>query len=527
MTAPPKPRRPRNRLHLRSAGAFVRAGLALAVSSCGGGGGEPLRSVATFTETPCDLDEAGLELDRLRCGFVTVPEDRDDPKGRTIELAVAVARATTDAPAPDPVVVLSGGPGDAALDSFLPFLQRVEAVSTLQRRRDVVVFDQRGTGRSRPLLDCPEVEAASRESLTRVQPAREDTRDTVAALRACHERLLARGDDLAAYTSAASARDIRDVMTALGYREWNLYGNSYGSRLAQTAMRDAPAGIRSVILDSVVPVQGDTISEWGRNLERSLTTLLDTCAGDPRCHAAFPDLENTLFDLVRQLDAEPLIVSAEDPDTGEEITVVVTGERLLIGLQSALYDAELIPVLPLVISLTAAGNTGLLAAAAADVLSGPLNAEGMGMSVECSEEAPFITPDLLAQGAAGVHVEIQAIADDFIVRETLDVCSFWEAASPPSDENDPVSSPIPTLVLAGQLDPITPPRYGLDVAGRLSQAQYFEFAGFGHAVLGTASAESARPRCAVQIVEAFLTDPTAPVDGGCTAALPAIEFAGS
>lgn len=501
--------------------------MALAPACGDGGGSEPLPPVASFSETPCALDGIGLDPEQLRCGFVTVPENRNDPNGRTIELAVAVARATSDAPAPDPVVLLSGGPGDAALDSFLPFLQRVEAVSALQRNRDVVLFDQRGTGRSRPSLDCPEVDVASLESLTRVQPTREDTRDSVAALRACHDRLRARGDDLAAYTSAASARDIRDVMTALGYREWNLYGISYGSRLAQTAMRDDPGGIRSVVLDSVVPVQGDIIAEYGRNFERSLTTLLETCAADPRCYAAFPDLENSLFDLVRRLDAEPLMVSAEDPDSGATITVTVTGERLLLGLQSALYDAELIPIVPLVVSLAAAGDTGLLAAAAADVVSGPRNAEGMSMSVVCGEEAPFLTPDVLEHSALGVRAEIQAVAEDSFVRQTLDACSFWEAATPAAFENEPVSSAIPTLVFAGQLDPITPPRYGLDVAERLSRARYLEFPGFGHAILGTASAEAARPRCAVQIVERFLADPALPIDDACLSELSPIVFAGS
>jgi pimeloyl-ACP methyl ester carboxylesterase len=483
--------------------------------------------VPSFTETACEVNASGLDSGQLRCGFVSVPEDRAEPGGRKGELAVVVARSAAPSPAPDPIVILSGGPGDALIDSYLPYLQRIGAVSALLERRDVVLFDQRGTGRSRPLLDCPEYEEATSATLMFDQSALEDSQEIVAALRVCHDRLIARGEDLTAYTSAASAQDVRDVMTALGYEQWNLYGVSYGARLAQTALRDAPEGIRSAILDSVVPVAKDLVAEFGRNFEHSLTVLFETCAADARCEAAFPDLESDLFALLERFEAAPLTVSAVSPDTGEEVTIVVTGERLLLGLHSALYDAELISVLPLLISLTASGDTGLLAAAAADIATGPLVAEAMNNSVECGEEAPFLTPEVLADGAAGVRAEIQAIADDVVVRQTLDTCSFWSAAAPSPLENEPVVSDVPTLVLAGALDPITPTYYSRGVADLLPRGRYFEFRGFGHGVLGTASTETAMPRCAARLINSFLDDPTGPLDESCVAALPPIRFAGS
>lgn len=180
-------------------------------------------------------------------------------------------------------------------------------------------------------------------------------------------------------------------------------------------------------------------------------------------------------------------MGAESPDTGEIVTVVVTGDRLLLGLQQALYDTELIPVLPLLISVTADGNTGLLAAAAADIATGPLVAEGMRYSVLCGEEIPFLTEDVIARGAAGVRPELQAVATAYVVEMDLGVCSFWEAAVPSSQENEAVVRDLPTLVLSGQLDPITPPYYSRAVADRLPKSQYVEFAGFGHGVLSSAS----------------------------------------
>jgi pimeloyl-ACP methyl ester carboxylesterase len=188
----------------------------------------------------------------IACGMLTVREDRSQPNGATIQLAVAIIPTRSPTPAPDPVVYLAGGPGSAAL-SGAPRLAR--AWAPFLANRDLIVFDQRGTGFSRPALRCPESERSSDAELGRVLSADESVRAEVAALQRCHARLVREGVHLGAYTSAASAHDLEDLRVALGYGRWNLLGISYGTRLALTAMRDTPQSIRSVILDSTYPLQ--------------------------------------------------------------------------------------------------------------------------------------------------------------------------------------------------------------------------------------------------------------------------------
>jgi pimeloyl-ACP methyl ester carboxylesterase len=333
--------------------------------------------------------------------------------------------------------------------------------------------------------------------------------------------------NLSAYNSAASALDVRDVMTALGYRRWNLYGLSYGTRLALTAMRDAAQGIRSVILDSTLPIQADFPATFARDFERSLDAVFDLCERDPACRRAYPALASVFFDLVAQLEEVPLMLERTDPDTGERHPLVLTGSRFLFGVQQALYRPELIGLLPLAIRELAAGNGALVGQAAALLLD-RLDAVSWGtqMSVFCAEEIPFVTAEVLRDAEQDVRPELLP-AGAYVTGLALETCAFWGSDLPSSVEDAAVTSDIPTLVLAGELDPITPPAYGRQAAETLLRSQFFEFEGFAHAVIAPNPAERATPRCAMQLVRAFLENPVLPLDAGCIADLPALHFAGT
>ncbi len=493
--------------------------LALLALACNGGGeaqptatAEPDATAtavpARFEESPCSrLLPEGLQEENARCGFVIVPEDRTKAEGPPIKLAVAVLRATGDDPAPDPLVFLSGGPGFPTLESALAWWQEVAA--PIRSSRDLVFFDQRGTGRSEPALYCPEITENLLDNLAEaLTPAEEATRHLDAAL-ACRDRLRRMGVNLTAYTSAASAADIDDLMRALGYEEWNLYGVSYGSRLALTAMRDRPQGLRSVILDSAIPPQANWLAEIPRSYQRSLDLVFGACAADAKCNATFPDLPRVSLDLVATLNSSPVTVDVQDPTSGETRKVVITGDRLIAGTHLALYNTSTYPGIPFATYALSRGDHGILAAAVSGLLHAfQGRADGMAFSVDCSEEIPLLTSDIIAEVEKDVSPEI-ARALRLNLESELALCRAWGFRESDDRENEPVISDIPTLVLAGEWDPITPPSYGRLAAETLTRSYVFEFPATGHDVL------SARPSCAVPIIEQFLDDPRAQPDGSC------------
>jgi pimeloyl-ACP methyl ester carboxylesterase len=230
----------------------------------------------------------------VECGCMAVPEDRSQPDGNQVKIQFAIFKSTSSNPEPDPIVYLAGGPGEHALEAVsLTFDQRF---APLTANRDLIVFDQRGTGYSEPALNCPELIELSYEVLDQDLGNEEVLELENEATRACYERLIEQNINLSLYNSVESAADLNDLRLALGYEEWNLFGVSYGTRLALTAMRDYPDGIRSVILNSTVPLQADLYSEVPASFDRALNVLFDSCADNPVADNAYPDLETVFFD---------------------------------------------------------------------------------------------------------------------------------------------------------------------------------------------------------------------------------------
>lgn len=273
------------------------------------------------------------------CGYLRVPEDRDEADSDLIALAVAILRSSNPNKAPDPLIYLEGGPGGSALSDVSSWFQ-----SPFLENRDIILIDQRGTGYSRPYLGCYVDEDVSEES--------------VDYARLCHEDLIAQGIRLNAYTSRENAADIADLRVALGYDEVNLLGISYGTRLALTVMRDHPQGIRSVILDSVYPPDAMGQNEQAFNFYMALKQMFTDCAADSACASAYPELETMLFNLVDAANENPIEVDGE----------FYSGDDLLDLLFQALYDTNIIPYLPALIARTVDGDKELLRALLAEEL---------------------------------------------------------------------------------------------------------------------------------------------------------------
>jgi pimeloyl-ACP methyl ester carboxylesterase len=437
--------------------------------------------------------ECGLLLPggaEATCHTLVVPEDRDRPRGDTIELEVMVLKSVAANPEPDPMVYLAGGPGGPAIEGFESFIG-----SPLLETRDLILLDQRGTGRSQPSLDCPEREEAALATLMRTDSHEDELELLRDATVACRKRLVSEGIDLDAYNTVENAADVADLRQAMDIDEWNLYGVSYGTRLALETMRSHPEGIRSVVLDSVYPTDVGGIETYTDGAVDAIGRLVAACNADADCAVLQPDLHLILQSVVDRYNAAPVEVNLL---TGE--TLLITGDDIYAGLFDAMYDTEIIPTLPTVIEALAGGDIGIvqvLAEQSVPALSGP--AKGMFLSVECADAAKFADPegDAEAAAAAGPQGGIARFAAQAY-------CDLWDVDVLPDSFSRPVRSKIPTLVLAGGLDPITPATDSQRAAKALKHAQYFEFAGFGHAV--TRGLE-----CPRAIRQAFLNDPNAPL----------------
>lgn len=443
--------------------------------------------------------------ERVECGDLVVPEDRDSRTPAEIRLHVARVRSHSAAPLPDPIVVLQGGPGGHT-QMFLES-GSFQSFRGLLAERDLIFYDQRGVGQSQPALDCPGLGDVLRQ--TSNLSWRQQQEAGSAAMATCADQLRSAGHDLSAYNSLASAADLEDLRRALGYESWNLLAVSYGARLALTTMREYPQGIRSVVLDSVIPLQVDPYSEVVLGLQRSLDLLFQRCQLDPNCAKAYPDLAARYWRLVDQLDAEPLQTRMIDPSSGQFIDVAVDGRRLLGLTRSALYQVATIRELPRLIAELERGQLGssLRRMLMFELASDLYLSQGMGSAVRCREGVYGGTG---GSEPAGVQKLTGVLADyhQILAQQGAAICAALDVGAAPAIENQPVTSDLPTLLLAGAFDPATPAPWAHLAVETLPAGQTVEFAGAGHALFLDLA-------CARDIVQAFFGDPAGAVDTAC------------
>jgi len=468
---------------------------------------------ASFTFSGCRFEVPDGQ--DATCGDLVVPEDRGDPKSETIRIHVAIFKSTSDSPSDDPVIYLDGGPGGNTLETLS--LGFGDSFADLLFDRDVIMFDQRGVGLSEPALNCPEIDDASEESI-----AAELTEEELAQLFAgasgqCRDRLISDGVDLDAYNSAENAADVEDLRRILGYEEWNLYGISYGTRLALTIARDHPDGIRSMVLDSVYPPEVDLYGEGPANTVRALNVLFDQCNVDLQCAGTYPGLEQVLIQESQRLQANPVTTDLQNPFTGEVIAgALIDGDALIGAMFQSLYDETAFPILPRMVFDVRNGDYEILA----DLLSffqaqDDFFTGGMHLAVQCYEEATFTSEETVFEAAAQFPAYAEYLfagTDGF-----FDTCAVWTDEAADGIENEPVVSGIPTLVMAGEWDPITPPSWGVAAAANLENSTFVQFPGLGHAV-------SVSGLCPQSIMRRFLTSPESNLDLSCVEQMEEPDF---
>lgn len=449
----------------------------------------------------------------LKCGYVTVPENRSTPDGDKVQLAVAIFKSGQHDSYP--VVRLEGGPGGSSLDNWAHYVTS-QNYSSFVFNHDLIMFDQRGTGYSTPSLKCPETLQFQFDTLDKHLSAAASQQLQLQALRSCHDRLVRSGIDLNAFNPLENAADVHDLILALGYKQANLYGVSYGTRLALTTMRLFPSVIRSVVLDSVYPPQKNRTSLPGA-AQRVFNVLFQGCAAQAHCDQLYPHLDSVFYQLVTDLNANPAHFQATDATTNKTYNVAMAGDDFVFLLFSALYATQIIPVLPKMIFQVRDHNYALLSVIYGVVEFDDTFSDGMFYSDECSEDWDFLTQNDILPAMQGITPQIRpAFQND--LQEEYDDCQLWHVQQSPAAQKQPVVSAIPTLVLSDEYDPITPPANGKLAAQTLKNSYYFLFPGLGH------GAEYNSP-CVNSIISAFDDTPTQKPSDACVANMGEPNFA--
>ncbi len=453
--------------------------------------GAGVRELGSMSLEACTLTTAGSPVTvSAFCGRLVVPENRERSDGRQIELAIALVPSRSKQPRPDPVFMLAGGPGQAASAAFPG---AAGAFRDILRERNVVLVDQRGTGGSHP-LECPQPGDTEDGNLVEVTDPE--------AARKLAERCLAGLDaDPRYYTTSDAVLDLEAVREAIGAAQLDLVGISYGTRVALEYLRRYPQRTRSVVLDGVVPPELALGAEHARNLEDALERYFAACEDDAECHAQYGSPRTQLDELLASLDQTPRRVRFRDPVTDEVRDEDLTVAAVAGVVRLYAYTPQLAVMLPRTIAEANQGRPEVLMAQARmiEALIGEQIALGPQLSVNCAEDADRLHANPADEGT---------LLGTGFVEVLLAQCEIWPRGRRPADFNVPVASDRPVLLFSGELDPVTPPRYGEDVVKHLANGRHLVARGQGHNVMAAG--------CAPRLMARFISDASARgLDASC------------
>lgn len=450
--------------------------------------------------SPCHVESVSGPA---QCGTYQVWEDREKKRGRRINLSIIVLNALGTPRQPDPLFFLQGGPGDAP--SFnARFYSRV--FQNIRQTRDLVLVDLRGTGKS-GALHCPEL--AKPDASGVIDP----NLLSLQALRACRARL-EKEVDLRLYTTEMAVDDLEDVRQALGYQRINLYGTSYGTRVAQVYMRRHPASLRTVTMKGVVPPSLASPAGHAREGEQAWQQLVQRCQSDANCARSFPTLDADLPILLQRLENTSPVLTVPAGNTEPARTVKVTRGLFGEAFRNFLYSPEVSARAPGLLKNWLNGDEGSIAETAMTsrlLLSGERLAAGFFLSVSCTEDVPYL-PKNIAPLVAGTF------GGDYRLRQQIAACGVWPKGKVSAQHRQATRSNIPTLLISGEFDPVTPPAGGEEVLRGLSRGLHVVVRNNGHPI-GSAD------RCISMMIATLIEKESVKgLDHSCASVIPAVPF---
>lgn len=465
-----------------------------------------LATAAAFQSADCALEGVpeGFEAQHeVQCGWVSVPLRAADPDGKSIKLWTARIRSVGEKSG-DPVLYINGGPGIATVDAILPYLPESKTIGLLRQGRDVILFDQRGSGRSEEAL-CPLLA----KSLNAIEAAGLDVVEEGDRSRAefgkCKTELRQAGLDQNAYTTSATVADMEVIRGAFGITRWNLAAISYGALVALHAMRTTPNSIRSVILNSPYPPNSVTWAEQASSAAAAYTAIDRECSTQPRCRKRFGALIPKLEKTLARLEKTPLRDGAK----------LITGRRFASALWPLAVRSSSVRFVPLAIDRAHSGDAAMIKKmvamfAGGDSFGGFSPAQAFAIS--CHESGH--TAGWYRRARALYPALVPAAPDDGWDR----MCAFYRPGFADPSFFAPVASNIPTLIFAGSLDPSTPVIDAYQTTRFLSRATLVE-------VQGTAHGPMSFDDCTRGIAAAFLANPAGSPNTACVSKRAPIDFA--
>lgn len=464
-------------------------------------------SSPSLSEQPLEFNNCELAtLDgrgslSAQCSNWQQPLNAHKPNDKLIDLFIVKLQSLSPAPQNDPLVIINGGPGGSSVDLLID-LASLNIFKLIRNGRDIIVLDQRGTGRSSP-LSCPQL--SENQIVTTDQ-------DTLLLAEECLSEL---NFDPRYFSTSAAIIDIDSLRRAIGYQSINIYGVSYGTRVAVQYAREFPQATRSLIVDGVVPPTLALGPDVPVNSQTALDQVFEECAQSRHCSLAFPKLEKNFKNLSATLKTRPSMIIVNDPLTGKPSEMDFSYEHLVLAVRMSLYNPELRSLLPLLIyqGATEKNLTGI--ASTALQLIGQLQntiSNAMHNSVVCTEDLPFTT---------SLKETIEASQSTYIGAEffqTLkEICSVWPPGVISQNLKEPFKSAIPTLILSGELDPVTPPSYGELLASGLENSLHIIAKGQGHGIITRG--------CIPKLISDFIDNPDVlQLDTSCTKDLSGVPF---
>ena len=444
------------------------------------------------------------------CGVLLVPENYSKPDGREVKLPFIIFKATEPDQKTYPLVVAGGGgPGGAlgiAEENKRTFNDTAWLgwySSTIEAGRDLVLIDNRGVGSSEPRLDCYEVEKADMDSLNKHLNIEDVIKITKESFGDCKQRLVDQGIDLSQYHVVNAARDLEELRIGLGLDQLNVYGISYGTRVALELERRYPDSVRSLILDGIYPQSVKAYEDAPRHDSEAITRVINKCQEESECFSQFGfNLEESFTTFLKQLDEKPVTISMTSPVDYQPIDVVVTSDIFFDSLFAMIYDEYAIAYIPKYMYSTFKGNTDLLTEMVRDyyvndIVIDPMDA-GAYVSYSCFDEIPFI--DYTVARDEIKKYPYQHYSSKYAIEIVKTLCEVWDVPAAASDFKDEYTIDTPVLIYSGELDPVTPAEFAKPVIKNARKSWHMEWPNIAHGVMYTSD-------CSDWTAGAFLGNP--------------------
>lgn len=443
-------------------------------------------------------------------GYLAVLENRKNPESKTIQIPVYIFKSRSKNPKKDPIIYTVGGPGYTSMraSKYMEYYKYLDD-------RDFILFEQRGTQYAKPSLDCPEwAKVVYQSNLPNFDATKTDSLFQKAA-KACNEQLRKKGIDPNYYTTNHIAADINDLINVLEIEKYNLLTMSYSTKIGQVLIRDYPDKIRSVVMDSPLPLEVNYDEESVKNLLETITKLLSDCENDEKCNSSFPNIKNRFFKYLEEKTINPLQVEIENRKSGKEETFYLKGEDLITIFTSA--SSESVPNVPFEINKLLNNDLTSVKKKLTYLFQEPNGGTGIGMrlSVWCAEEYPFNSQEIIKSESIK-YPQTKGLSPAVFEKE---ICEIWGVQKVADIENESIKSNIPVLLISGEYDNETPVKWAKSMTNNLTNNYHLIFKGWKHGP----TANWSNP-CAMQAANDFFNNPTIKPNPECFAEIKSAVF---